>query len=484
MTSRIFPTDLQFAEAICLAWETNDDRELLAHFEQMPLAQLPHFDEWTRRWVWHFPAPQQFVSLNSLAPELIPRLLEAPGLLYALACHRNGRVRSDAVPLLARLDTPVALGLLLVRVNDWAAPVREQARAALLALLPHLPLTRWLQVFPLVARLAQEVRSPDLTLVQLIVSLFLTPDGERVLTAQYPSLAQDVRRTLTTLLLNGQETLSLPLLLLFARDPVPIIRLAAVRELPTTHLTPFLNDRDGTVRVLALRRLLPTLSPEEAAKQSLVALLDPQERVRLLAGYTLQQRGQDVRAAYRQVSSGTLSESQLRGWIAGLASEGQKEDAALIGPFLTHTSARVRLEALYAAGTLDPLGYRSALAAGVLGTSRVSKAALQIMKKAGLLTSADLLEDLLTQATTPGLKRRVIRSALSLSRFEAAGLLLRWRGGRASELKGEIDVLLTSLLEGYGRTYYARPPAELLAQLRAASAQAGPELQQVLATYS
>lgn len=106
------------------------------------------------------------------------------------------------------------------------------------------------------------------------------------------------------------------------------------------------------------------------------------------------------------------------------------------------------------------------------------------MKKVGLLSSSDLLEDLFAQATTPGLRRRVIRLALSLGRFEAAGLLLRWRGGRAPELKGEIDVLLTSLLEGYGRTYYARPPAELLAQLRAASAQAGPELQQVLATYN
>lgn len=364
MPSRIFPTDLQFAETIRLAWETKDDRELLALFEQVPLALLPAFDEWIRQQSWQFPHRYQFVSPVSLTAEQIPWLLDTPGLVCTLACHREGRVRSAVLPLLDQLDTPVALGLLLVRVNDWAAPVREQARAALLATLPHLPLARWLQVFPLVARLAQEVRSPDLTLVRLIVSLFLTPDGERVLTAQYPSLAQDMRRTLTTLLLNGQETLSLPLLLLFARDPVPIIRLTAVRELPTTHLTPFLNDRDGTVRVLALRRLLPILSPEEAAQQSLVALLDPQERVRLLAGYILRQRGQDVRAAYRQVSPGTLAESQLRGWIAGLASEGQKEDAALIDPFLTHTSARVRLEALYAAGTLDPLGYRSALAAG------------------------------------------------------------------------------------------------------------------------
>ena len=63
-------------------------------------------------------------------------------------------------------------------------------------------------------------------------------------------------------------------------------------------------------------------------------------------------------------------------------------------------------------------------------------------------------------------------------------MLLRWRGDLASELKDEIDALLVSLLEGYGRAYYARPPAELLAQLRVVSAQSGPELRRVLAAYS
>ncbi|ULH14011.1 hypothetical protein MF271_00590 (plasmid) [Deinococcus sp. KNUC1210] len=486
MPSSAFPTDLQFAEAICRAWDTQDDRELVAFFEQVPLTLLPHFDEWTRREIWHFPAPRPFVTLNSLAPDQSARFLGVPGLVYALACHRNGHVRGDAVSLLARLDTPVALALLLVRVNDWAAPVREQARAALLARLPHIPLTHWLKVAPGVARLIQEVRSPDPALVQQIVAPFLTPDGERVLRAQYLSLAQEVRRALTILLLNmnRQEALPLPMLLLLARDPLPIVRLAAVRALPIAHLSPFLNDRDGAVRIQALRRLLPTLTPEEAAAQCLVALLDPQERVRLLAGYTLRQQGQDVGVVYRQVAPTSLSELQLRGWIAGLASEGQQEDADLIEPFLTHSSARVRLEALYAAGTLDPVRYRAALVAGVLDTSRVSKAALRIMKKAGLLTSPDLLEEMLAQATTPAVRRRVIQLALNLSRFEAAEQLLRWRGGQASGIQGEIDARLVSLLRGYGPTYYARPPAELLAQLRAVSVEAGLELQQVLAAYS
>ncbi|WP_189092767.1 hypothetical protein [Deinococcus ruber] len=484
MSGHVFPTDLQFAEAIRLAWDMQDDRELLAQFEQVPLALLPHFDEWTRRWVWYFPAPHGFAVLDRLTPEQGRQFLELPGLVYALACHRNGRVRSDAVPLLAQLGSVVALGLLLVRVNDWAAPVRAYARAALLALLPHVSLRRWLQVFPLVTRLVQDVRSPDPALVQQIVALFLTPDGERVLRAQYSSLPQDVRRALTNLLLNGPEPLPLPLLLRFTRDRLPVVRLAAVRALPTVHLSPFLHDRDGAVRTLALRRLLPTLTREEAAQQCVVALLDPQERVRLLAGYTLRQHGQDIRAAYRQITPDTLSEPQLRGWIAGLASEGRQEDAALIRPFLTHASARVRLEALHAAGTLDPVGSRAALIAGVLDSRRVSRTALRLMQKAGLLTSSDLLEDLLAQATTQALKRQVIRSAVYLGRFEAAKLLLRWRGGLASELTDQIDALLVSLLEGYGRTHYARPPAELLAQLSAASAHAGPALRRVLAAYS
>jgi len=102
----------------------------------------------------------------------------------------TGRLRRAALPLLARLDTPLALGLLLVRMNDWAVPVREQARALLRSHVLQVPLTRWLQVFPLLARLAQEVRSPDPALVRAVVELFLTADGQRTLEAQYVSLPQ------------------------------------------------------------------------------------------------------------------------------------------------------------------------------------------------------------------------------------------------------------------------------------------------------
>ncbi|NED10944.1 hypothetical protein G3I33_05465, partial [Streptomyces sp. SID9124] len=51
-----------------------------------------------------------------------------PGTALAL-CHRDGRVREAALDRVSRY--PDLLPLLVVRCTDWAAPVRERARALL-----------------------------------------------------------------------------------------------------------------------------------------------------------------------------------------------------------------------------------------------------------------------------------------------------------------------------------------------------------------
>ncbi|NEC04712.1 hypothetical protein G3I26_05515, partial [Streptomyces sp. SID7909] len=51
-----------------------------------------------------------------------------PGTALAL-CHRDGRIRGAALDRVSRY--PDLLPLLVVRCTDWAAPVRERARALL-----------------------------------------------------------------------------------------------------------------------------------------------------------------------------------------------------------------------------------------------------------------------------------------------------------------------------------------------------------------
>ncbi len=190
MPGRFLLTGPEFEEAFRLSWEAHEDPGLQALLDRMPLTMLLQFDAWVRHHDPQVPASFRALTADALDPGRTPWMRDVPGLVSVLACHRDGTIRRAALPLLARLDTPLALGLLLVRMNDWAVPVREQARALLRSHVLQVPLTRWLQVFPLLARLAQEVRSPDPALVRAVVELFLTADGQRTLEAQYVSLPQ------------------------------------------------------------------------------------------------------------------------------------------------------------------------------------------------------------------------------------------------------------------------------------------------------
>ncbi len=136
---------------------------------------------------------------------------------------------------------------------------------------------------------------------------------------------------------------------------------------------------------------------------------------------------------------------------------------------------------------LDPVEYRFALAAGVLDTSPVSRMAVRSMQRSGLLDSPGMLEHLFVRAATERQKRRVIRLVLNLSRFGAVSLLLRWRAGQASDMTGEIDPLLVSLLDGFGHTYFTRPSAGVLDEWRQAvdrfPAEEGIKLSRILAMF-
>ncbi|MYW08891.1 hypothetical protein GT034_11105, partial [Streptomyces sp. SID2563] len=71
-----------------------------------------------------------------------------PATALAL-CHRSGRIREAALDRVSRY--PDLLPLLVVRCTDWAAPVRERARA-LLAEAPHAGLVAQAELILLLGR--------------------------------------------------------------------------------------------------------------------------------------------------------------------------------------------------------------------------------------------------------------------------------------------------------------------------------------------
>jgi len=100
--------------------------EVAAQIASADASQLPQLDEWARRVL---PGPSW--EATPVWKQWAPLIKSHLGLQLALACAPSGHVRAQACRLLATHPSNRGLGLLLLRSNDWALPVRTEARAAL-----------------------------------------------------------------------------------------------------------------------------------------------------------------------------------------------------------------------------------------------------------------------------------------------------------------------------------------------------------------
>ncbi|MGY2892840.1 hypothetical protein [Deinococcus sp. UYEF24] len=392
-----------------------------------------------------------------------------PSLLAVLASHPSGHVRELAVRLLAQVSTSLATGLLLVRLNDWVAPVRRRAEEALSARLSVADLHLLLPNLPLVLRLLQEVRAPNLELVLRVLALLDTPAGLQELAAAFPGLNPATRLTLARQVLTG-DAVSALLIRLFLDDPGASVRLAVIGYLPLEALPPLLDDTNAQVRATVLSRLLRNGAMDELRPLLLTALLDPREAVRLVAGHALQGQGVDLRQTLLEMVLATLPGDRLPGWLAALSAHGRAEDAVRAESFASHSRTQVRVEALHALGRLNARRYVDLLAEGMLGSTPVSQVASRALEQADLLTPG-LLDGLWQRASTLVQQGRLITLGQRLGRFEAAALLLGWQASASPALLERMDETVARLLAGHGRSYYTAPPAGLLLALRARARQ-------------
>lgn len=463
MPRRLSPTSDQFRRAIAYWQMKGDIQPLEALLDQVASPVLPQLDVLLREVLMTSSKDVFTVAWMQRQSEV---LRNQPTLVYLLACHPSGQVREAAVQLLGGLRTPLATGLLLVRLNDWAAPVRHRARQALSDPLSAPDSRLLLHHFALVSRLTGAVRAPNLELPLRVMALLETEQGRQDVQAVVPTLEPATRLACAQLILRRDSGLDASILALFLDDPHAAVRRLAVAAAPVQALPPFLGDPDARVREMALSRLLQEASGEQNATWLAETLLDAQERVRLVASYALKQRGVDLRQSYLKHDPAQLAGTRLLGWIAGLAVTGTAADAELIAPLVQHPRSRVRAEALHALGTLDPQRYLALLTDSLLGSTQVSRVATRILIANQLFTPA-LLRRLWSQATTSLQQGRLIALAPSLGRFEAAGVLLQWYPEVAPSLIPRVDRWLEVLLEGAQRLYFTQPPASLLAALHA-----------------
>lgn len=302
-------------------------------------------------------------------PPVDPGQDEESGLVLAL-CHRNGRVRQEAVRRSA--GRPGLLPLIVIRCTDWAGPVREAARRLLREALDEDSATTLAPLVLLVGRrhrgafgvelLGEVLRRAPL---ERLAVLFAAPDRavrrfayrlavERRLLGPV-ELARAAARDVDAVVQDLCATAALAAL--------TTLRDEAAHETSGTHethdaaaqetyeavLAPLLTARHPRARsagVTALRRA-------GLSERAEAFLGDRSGLVRACARYVVRQHGGDPAAWYRERCTAAAGPGWAPGAVVGLAECGNRPDAALLWPLLTHPAAAVRARAVAGLRLLD-----------------------------------------------------------------------------------------------------------------------------------
>ncbi|KQV09841.1 MULTISPECIES: hypothetical protein [unclassified Kitasatospora] len=287
------------------------------------------------------------------------------GGVAVLSLDRDGRQREAAVRRIVDWGLPELMPFLVLRTADWAAPVRERARAGLVRLLTEDPRKYAAAVAPTALLLARRSRG-EFARAQLFAALLSEPrsafepvrsDGRRAeprvdatgaLLAEL--LASPFGGVRVLALRAGIETGRLrarDLVVLAGTDPAPAVRTraaeAVAREAVWTGQVELLERlataKQAGVRVLALTGMLRIGQTQRVAER----LADPSALIRALAREAARRLGTDPAAHYRALVSG---DAPSAGAIDGLAETNSPADLPLLTGLLAHPSGPVRARAV------------------------------------------------------------------------------------------------------------------------------------------
>jgi hypothetical protein len=303
-------------------------------------------------------APSWFQSLWKVHAQHVAPLAKISGAPEAtaviLAAHPSGWVREAALPLLEQCSTPLAVGMLVLRSNDWVAPIRVRAQDLLKTLVLGNNAHCLLPVLPLVEQLAAEA-SRSATFAADILDLMTERLPTDALLAGLVHADRRVRHSSARLLVK----MGLPGATLDAalaqNDPLTgaiVAEAAAERDKSPAMTKRLITAKTPRVRRLGLLRVLAEAgaAAEDTARKTLI---DRNRYVRGLAQRYLARLGVDVPGHYT-----SLLDSHPAVAALGLAETGTRDDAARIAVHATHPAARVRDAVCRALAILDAQSHR------------------------------------------------------------------------------------------------------------------------------
>ncbi|WP_330237561.1 hypothetical protein [Streptomyces sp. NBC_00525] len=305
-------------------------------------------DAGVREVAWYRP---QFLPGWEHSAPLPPDLTQVgeSGLALAL-CHRNGRIRQEAVRQSERY--PALLPLVVIRCADWVGPVREQARQSLCA---ALNVDSALDLASLVLRVGRRDRGAfgvDL------LSQILRQAAVGQLAVLFADHDRVVRRFAYRLAVEGKLLRPAELARVAAGDQDTVVQdlcaTAALTALANEEdyedvLPSLLSARNPRVRSAGVTALRRAGRPQQAEP----FLSDRSALVRACARYVVRQQGGDPVAWYRERCAAAGDPELPPGAAIGLAECGNRADAGLLWPLLAHPEAGVRARAVAGLRALD-----------------------------------------------------------------------------------------------------------------------------------
>ncbi|MER7928051.1 hypothetical protein ABTY96_33750 [Streptomyces sp. NPDC096057] len=315
------------------------------------------------------------------------RGLAEPELAVAL-CHGDGRVREAALQQASA--RPELLPLVVVRCGDWVEQVRARARKLLRE---ALDVEAGVSLAPLILLLGRRGRG------SFGVELLDGVLRRASLTQLVPLLRHPdrvVRRFVHRLAVEEELLSPAELARTATRDADTVVRnlcaegalTAVARSGAYGDVLPvLLGARSPGVRAAGVT----ALRGAGEAGRAVGFLADRSGVVRACARYVVRQGGGDPAALYRELCSG----EPAPGAVIGLAECGERGDAAVLWPLVSHARAGVRARAVGGLRVLGVVEVRRVLpllddpAPGV-----VREAALALLPSAGELPEAWLTERL------------------------------------------------------------------------------------------
>ena len=373
-------------------------------------------DEGIRR-AFDWPVPDRWRQLKPgpLSHLSVEDSCRAP-VFGVLSCHPNGYIREAALKRLAQLHDGSETPYLLIRLNDWVAPVRQAAKKAVMQRFQRQQFSGFLKNLFLVLRLTECCRDDHANVVQSVINELVKPDGHIAIAAALSSPSRLIRRQSyrLSMMTPGSHRLRVVHLGLTSDDVV--LRLWSARdarnELPDDELENSLKwlQRDYSMPVRR-EALIATIErfTDRAHHALTEALLDRSVSVRDFARFLLKKEGeQDFATFYREAIQ---SEHELATAIAGLGETGNAQDVDTLKPFLQSPESSVRHFAIRSVGALA--GDRETETFLELvkdGSGKVSFEACQALKRRCHLIAFDELMSIFRTEV----RRRTLRAIVDL----------------------------------------------------------------------